>query len=103
MSRSSHTAKAETLYRVLRRQNEERMAAIRAVADEDFRIVPCEACGSEGYESYTATVYEPGCGFGHDDVFLDYSRPCPVCEGTGGAVIPVEPITLDDLLEMEGN
>jgi hypothetical protein len=24
---------------------------------------------------------------------------CPECEGTGKAIIPVEPITLDDLLE----
>lgn len=70
--------------------------------DQDFRIVWCEACGSEGYESYTATVYEPGCGYGHDDVFLDYNRPCRVCEGTGAAIIPVEPIDEDDLIEMVG-
>lgn len=75
---------------------------MRTVRDEDFRIVLCEACGSEGYESYTATVYEPGCGFGHSDVLLDYSRPCRFCEGTGCAIIPVEPIDLHDLLQMAG-
>ncbi|BCH33172.1 hypothetical protein MesoLjLc_51020 [Mesorhizobium sp. L-8-10] len=67
---------------------------------ENARIILCEACGSEGYERYTATVYEHGCGFGHEDVFLDYSRPCRFCEGTGGAIIETEPITLEDLVEM---
>jgi len=60
-------------------------AAVGMNAPEDFRIVCCEACGSEG------RIYYGEC----DDGF---SEPCPYCEGTGGEIIPVEPITLDDLL-----
>jgi hypothetical protein len=49
----------------------------------DPRIVPCEACGSEG------RVYrgqdERDCG------------PCPACDGTGGEIVETEPVTLDDL------
>ncbi|MER9217909.1 hypothetical protein NKI48_03090 [Mesorhizobium sp. M0644] len=53
--------------------------------NEDFRIVGCEACGTEG------RIYHGECDDG-------YSEPCPYCEGTGGEIIPVEPVTIDDLL-----
>lgn len=52
----------------------------------DYRIVLCEACGSEGRVLT--------CDGGPDEV--DHG-PCPVCEGTGYEVIEVEPIELEDL------
>lgn len=64
---------------------------------ENARIVLCEACGSEGYERETVWVYEHGCGFAHEDVVLNYNRPCSYCEGTGGEIIETEPIDEDDL------
>ena len=60
----------------------------------DVRIVRCEACGSEG------RIYH-----GDGSHRLDWVEPCPYCQGTGGEMIEVEPITLDDLItlaEMEG-
>jgi hypothetical protein len=50
----------------------------------DWRIVLCEACGSEGKL----------------DVGL-YEIECPNCNGTGGEIIEVFPITLDDLYAMD--
>lgn len=47
----------------------------------DYRVVGCEACGTEGQiysDEYT-------------------SVPCPWCEGTGGEVIEVYPIEMKDL------
>lgn len=51
----------------------------------DIRIVPCEHCNTEG------RIY---CGQHEDE--RDCGE-CPVCEGTGGEIIEVEPITLEDL------
>jgi hypothetical protein len=52
----------------------------------DVRIVLCEACGSEG------TIYS---GTGWDGDYL-YADRCDTCEGTGGEVINVERITMED-------
>jgi hypothetical protein len=47
----------------------------------DYRIVCCEACGSEGR--------------------LIDDTPCNWCDGTGGEVIAVQPIEQDDLLALD--
>jgi hypothetical protein len=70
----------------------ENFEQLRAAYGDDYlvdhdcaRIVLCEACGSEG-RIYTSR--------GGPD---DYDNgPCPECEGTGYAVVPVEPITEED-------
>jgi hypothetical protein len=63
------------------------------------RLVLCEACGSEG-RIYTRTIgYEPGCGHAHSWGERDDGE-CPYCEGTGGALIATESITLEDLTEI---
>jgi len=52
----------------------------------DLRIVPCEACGTEG------RIYR-----GHpNDPHPRDAGPCPVCEGTGSEVIETWPIEMDD-------
>lgn len=43
----------------------------------------CDVCGGEGHILETIHVYEAGCGFSHPDV---YSKPCTVCNGTGGYI-----------------
>jgi hypothetical protein len=48
------------------------------------RIVPCEACGSEGRILRGQYEDERDCG------------PCPHCEGTGGEIIETQPIELAD-------
>jgi hypothetical protein len=53
----------------------------------EHRIVPCEHCGTEG------RIYS---GYSNDPHPKD-EGPCPACEGTGGEIVEVEPITLDDL------
>jgi hypothetical protein len=52
----------------------------------DYRIVLCEYCHSEG-RIYT-------CDGGPD--VTDWGS-CPACEGTGGEVIEVFPIGIEDL------
>ena len=80
---------------VVTRQNFEQCRA--AYGDEYLldhgcaRIVPCEACGTEG------TIYG---GTGWDGDYL-YADRCTVCEGTGGEVVPTEAVTADDLDELE--
>lgn len=63
---------------------------------EDWRVVGCEACGTEGriyrsagHDRTTGAPQEDDCG------------PCPYCEGTGGEMVPVFPIDLTDLDLME--
>lgn len=53
----------------------------------DVRIVLCERCRSEG------RLY---CGHANDPNPRDCG-PCPACEGTGGELIEVEPIEMEDL------
>lgn len=56
----------------------------------DVRIVPCEACGTEGCRY-----------FGHPNApDHEYCEPCPYCEGTGGEIVTVEPVGLIDLDEL---
>ena len=56
----------------------------------DVRIVPCDACGTEG------RIYRTRSGHPNDPDWIDLG-PCDVCAGTGGMMIEVEPITLEDL------
>lgn len=53
----------------------------------DERIIPCQACGSEG-RRYSGHPNDP------DPVD---NGPCEVCEGTGGEIIETQPVTLDDI------
>lgn len=55
----------------------------------DYRVVLCEACGSEG------CVYH---AYGNDPE-ADWIEPCSYCEGTGGELIEVEPIEEEDLFD----
>lgn len=57
----------------------------------DVRIVSCEACNTEG------RIYRTRSGHPNDPDWIDLG-PCDVCEGTGGMMIEVEPITLGDLV-----
>lgn len=54
----------------------------------DVRVVGCDACGTEG------RIYLPDSGgyWGERG-----TAPCPYCDGTGGEVIAVWPIEMDDL------
>lgn len=54
------------------------------MCDTDYRVVLCEACGSEG------RIY-------HGDPDTGWSEPCKWCEGTGGELIQVYPIEMEDL------
>jgi hypothetical protein len=65
---------------------------------EDFRIVGCEACGTEGRVQHITHTYVDFRNGGI--VECGWEEDCEACEGTGGEIIPVEPITLDDLVEM---
>jgi len=58
-----------------------RTGATLAADAPDVRVVACDACRAEGR---TADFY-------------DGPMPCPVCEGTGGEVIEVQPVEMDDL------
>jgi hypothetical protein len=54
----------------------------------DYRIVFCEACGSEGrILTSNGGPYETDHG------------ECPYCEGTGGEIIEVLPIEAEDIAE----
>ena len=70
---------------------EEREAGFEAYVERetarmnDVRIVLCEACGSEGRIYRGQYEDERDCG------------ECPICEGTGSAVIEVEPVEIEDL------
>lgn len=52
----------------------------------EVRIVLCDVCGSEG------RLYTSNGGPDETD-----RGPCPWCDDTGGALIPVEPIDFEDL------
>ena len=58
---------------------------MRRLANMDVRIVPCEACGTEGRILRGQYEGERDCG------------QCPVCNGTGCEIIEVEPIEMADL------
>lgn len=60
----------------------------------DLRIIPCEYCGTEGRIYERHLVYERNAAPHEDDVEVG---PCPCCEGTGGEIIKVQPIELEDL------
>lgn len=52
---------------------------------QECRIVLCEHCGSEGRIYRGQYDDERDCG------------ECPACEGTGGEIVTVTPITVEDL------
>lgn len=56
----------------------------------NIRIIPCEACQSEGRIYRGQFEDERDCG------------ECPYCDGTGGEIITVQPIEMDDLDAMAG-
>lgn len=60
--------------------------------DEDDQLYPisCPACDGYGKQGRRITIYEHGCGFGHDDV---EEWDCDECEGTGKVLAPYEPPT----------
>lgn len=62
----------------------------------DVRIVLCEVCGSEG------RIYTPSYCFDEYGNHMDYVHDCPWCEATGGELIKVYPIEMDDLDAMAG-
>jgi hypothetical protein len=59
--------------------------------ETDDRVVPCEACGTEGELIHWTRSLDT---YGNP---LEHSTRCPWCEGTGGEVIKMQPITLEDL------
>jgi hypothetical protein len=65
----------------------DRAKQLARVPIENLRVVPCEACGTEG-RFYTSN--------GNDPDWTDHGE-CPYCEGTGGELIEVQPIELEDL------
>lgn len=62
----------------------------------DLRIIPCEACGTEG-RIIRYAVYHSSAHVGAPDE-VDHGE-CPDCEGTGGAIIETRPIEMEDLNE----
>ena len=62
----------------------------------DIRLVPCEFCGTEGrvivarWPSRMNELPEKDCG------------PCPHCEGTGSAIVDVQPIEIGDIEQEAG-
>lgn len=59
----------------------------------NFRVVACEACGTEGRIYVTDYDSENGCWGERDD------GPCPYCDGTGGEIIETQTIEMKDLDE----
>ena len=68
-------------------------SSLRSCA-EDLRVVPCETCGTEG-RIIRQALYHSSAHVGAPDE-IDYGE-CPDCDGTGGALVEVEPIEEDDL------
>jgi hypothetical protein len=60
-------------------------------------LVPCPTCRGLAVTPRAVWVYEPGCGFGHDDTEED---ACPECEGAGQLLVEGAPITMEDLENM---
>lgn len=58
----------------------------------DVRFVLCERCGSEG------RLYS---GHSNDPNPRDVGR-CSDCDETGYAEVPVEPMTMEEALELDG-
>ena len=60
----------------------------------DERMVPCEACNTEGRLYERRLTYERNAAPHDDDVDVG---PCPYCEGTGGEIITTQPIEMENL------
>lgn len=54
---------------------------------EEMYPTECPSCEGSGVQGRRITVYEHGCGFGHDDI---EEYPCEECEGTGQVLVPYE-------------
>ncbi len=52
-----------------------------------LQFFTCDICGGEGFIARRITVYEPGCGFPHDDTA---EETCRECNGLGGWVADAE-------------
>lgn len=61
------------------------------MADAPLTWRVCDACDGEGVTGHRITVYEPGCGFPHDDVVEK------VCEGCGGAGGFIDEVQADEV------
>jgi hypothetical protein len=60
----------------------------------DPRIVQCSCCDGEGRIYELVLTYERDAAPHWDDADIG---PCEVCEGSGGEIIEVEPIEMEDL------
>jgi hypothetical protein len=69
----------------------------KSVPGAGYRIVLCEACGSEG------RIYHPAYTCDNYGNPMEYEEPCPYCEGTGGVLIEVQPIEAEDFAEAFGS
>lgn len=61
----------------------------RKIGAKDVRLMPCEACGSEG------RILRSASGRANDPYDRDCG-PCPECNGTGMALVEVEPIVPEE-------
>ena len=68
-----------------------------AASDEHPTLQPCETCQSEGRIYRRQGSMRP---WETDDI-IDCGE-CPDCEGTGGALIPTEPVTEEEIMESCG-
>ena len=74
-----------------------RTAAHQCIRDAtDYREVECEVCEGEGAWEVHTGGYDP-----HDGSPNGYMKECTYCKGTGRFWEQVEPITIEDLEEME--
>jgi DnaJ-class molecular chaperone len=55
--------------------------------DPPEQWVECEACDGYGYIAKRISVYEPGCGFPHDDT---QEVTCEACNGAGGRIEEID-------------
>jgi hypothetical protein len=63
--------------------------------ETDIVIEICEYCGGEG-QLYTSR-------YGGNDPDVWPIGPCPACEGHCSAIIPAEPIEIEDLAVIAGD
>jgi hypothetical protein len=65
--------------------------AILDLFDSDDRVVPCEACGTEGQIiTWSGSIDR----YGNP---MEDAHSCPHCDGTGGEIIKTQPIEMEDL------
>lgn len=82
------------------RRTECAMLLVHAELRPDITLQICQACDGEG------RIYHAGWGAtirGGNLYWDDWSEPCAECEGTGGALIPCQPITEDEFYELHSS